>query len=277
MKVFKNIIDFMIETSLWVALSVLCLVKISNTFFSIKNTFYLEFFIFCSVVFSYNFIKYFSVFRFGISQCKYSELLQCARGLSDKNKLFLGINILCFTTSLYCFIMLKSHTKILLLLPFLLTVFYAISFRGKTLRNIEGLKIYVVGFVWAIVTVLLPFQEFELTLTEEFYIVFVQRFLITIILILPFEIRDLKEDNKKLQTVPQKIGVINTKYYGFLLILLFCILDYFRLDYLSLVTILLCLIMLLILIFSKVNQSKYYTSFMVEGIPMVWYLMLMFF
>jgi 4-hydroxybenzoate polyprenyltransferase len=162
-------------------------------------------------------------------------------------------------------------------IPLLLTLFYSVSFGNKTLRNVEGLKIYVVGLTWAIVTVLLPIIESESTFKHEMLIVFSQRFLFTIILILPFEIRDLSEDDKRLRTIPQKIGVQKTKYYGYLLLLFFCTLDYFRLKGLSSSIIMLCTVIFFSVAFAKERQSRYYSSFFVEGIPVLWYLLLLIF
>jgi hypothetical protein len=162
-------------------------------------------------------------------------------------------------------------------IPLLLSIFYTISFGNKTLRNIEGLKIYVVGITWSIVTVLLPIKEFDLEFSEEVYLVFLQRFLFIIALILPFEIRDLSLDSMKLKTVPQKIGTQKTKIYGFVLLLLFFSVEYFKFKPLFLTSLTVLIVTLLFLLYSNERQSKYYSSFFVEGIPIFWYILLMVF
>lgn len=275
MSVLKKIIDFSVETSLWVALSVLSFLNISNSIFLIKDNIFLKGFVFCSVVLGYNFIRYYSNSIFKKAP-NFTLVFKMLKNLNNKCKSLFFLNIICFAISFYCFMMLKTQTKIFLILPFLSTLFYTVSPGEKTLRNIEGLKIYVVGFTWAIVTVALPVIEFCLPLTEEVYVVFVQRFLITIILILPFEIRDLKEDNKQLKTVPQKIGVLNTKYYGLFLILIFSVLDFYRLSSISLITVVIAVLLAILLLFSNEKQSKYYASFVVEGLPIFWYTILFF-
>lgn len=274
MIVIKNIVDFITKTSLWVAFAVLCFVKITNDIFLIKENFYLQVFVFFGVILGYNFIKYFDVLKMK-KILVFSFLKKSFTRLSFQNKFFVILNITCLIICFYCFFKFRSFTKILLLLPVLLTLFYAVSFGNKTLRNIEGLKIYIVGFTWAIVTVLLPIVESDLKLNNLFFVIFTQRFIITIILILPFEIRDLKEDDKLLKTVPQKIGVNNTKYYGVLLVVIFCLLDYYRFGFTNYVTFVLAIVLSILLLLSKENQSKYFTSFVVEGVPILWYLLLL--
>jgi hypothetical protein len=93
---------------------------------------------------------------------------------------------------------------------------------------------------------------------------------------LPFEIRDLNYDNLKLGTIPQKIGVKKTKMIGVTLLMVFVVLEFFK-DELSRnemsSTLIITAITLLFLIFSHKNQSKYYSAFWVEGLPIIWLLL----
>jgi hypothetical protein len=102
---------------------------------------------------------------------------------------------------------------------------------------------------------------------------FIQRFLYVIIAMLPFEIRDMKYDSLKLSTIPQRIGVTKTKIIGVLLIVLVFVLEFFRDEFYVNKTIILaavCLLLLVFLLFSTKNQKQYYSSFWVEGIPILW-------
>ena len=97
------------------------------------------------------------------------------------------------------------------------------------------------------------------------------------VLITIFEIIDLKHDDPNLQTVPQKIGVKQTKLVGVILLIVFYFLEFFQTQTETLQLIInavLVLIMTLFLLFANENRSKYYTSFWAESIPVFWYLML---
>jgi hypothetical protein len=281
-KQLKILIDFFVESNIWVAISVVALLRITNIYFEIVSNGFLQVFVFTSVIFGYNFIKHFTTqYLLGIklfmSNHSISFLFKCFNKLKNEKKIILIINTLSIIISFVFFFKLKSITQLLIVIPLLLSIFYTISFGNKTLRNIEGLKIYVVGITWSIVTVLLPIKEFDLEFSEEVYLVFLQRFLFIIALILPFEIRDLSLDSMKLKTVPQKIGTQKTKIYGFVLLLLFFSVEYFKFKPLFLTSLTVLIVTLLFLLYSNERQSKYYSSFFVEGIPIFWYILLMVF
>jgi hypothetical protein len=93
-----------------------------------------------------------------------------------------------------------------------------------------------------------------------------QRLLVVLCLLIPFEIVDQEIDAKTLVTLPHKIGIQNTKLTGYLLLLIsYCFL---QLD--LIITLVICVF----IFFSNSNRSKYYTSFWTESIPILWWLLL---
>jgi len=84
----------------------------------------------------------------------------------------------------------------------------------------------------------------------------------------------------KLATIPQKIGIKKTKTIGVLLGMLFFFLEFFK-DELSpiqiTISLIITIVMLLLLVFARVNQGRYYSSFWVEGIPIFWLLLILIF
>ena len=137
-----------------------------------------------------------------------------------------------------------------------------------SLRTYPSIKIFSIALVWSIQTVIFPLQE-HLT-NPQVWLVFVQRFLLVIILIIPFEIRDKQKDHLFTQTFPQKTGVLSAKKIGFIYLILFFSLSYFK-EPLSVGILLSDLVIfslsLVLLVFATENQSKYYASFWVESIP----------
>jgi 4-hydroxybenzoate polyprenyltransferase len=104
-----------------------------------------------------------------------------------------------------------------------------------------------------------------------------QRFLIVVVLILPFDIRDVKYDAISLQTIPLKIGIEKTKTLGLTLLVFSLILEYLFASELMVKTPFMIFFFLLIMFLmrAKVDQSKYYSSFWVESLPIVWWLLLL--
>jgi hypothetical protein len=97
---------------------------------------------------------------------------------------------------------------------------------------------------------------------------------------LPFEIRDLKFDMVELSTIPQKLGIKKTKCLG-VVILLICVLLEFLKDEIQvghvLGMLLISVITGLFVLFSRIEQSKYYSVFWVEAIPILWLFLLLVF
>ena len=146
------------------------------------------------------------------------------------------------------------------------------------MRQIAGLKIYVIALVWTFTTVILPLYNSNQNLNVDVLLTSIQRFIFIIILMLPFEIRDLNYDSLKLATIPQKIGVKNTKIIGVFLLMIFFLLEYFK-DEVSnnsiMTTLVITFFTLLSVVFSSKKQSKYYSAFWVESLPVLWLIVLL--
>jgi hypothetical protein len=139
-------------------------------------------------------------------------------------------------------------------------------------------------FIWRHcvgLTLALPIVNAGISITTHFFLKSIQRFILVFVLILIFEIIDLANDDPHLQTVLQQIGVGKTKKLGYILLLFFCVLEMFnsnfKYDILHLVLmIIIAVITALFLAFANEKRSKYYTSFWVESIPIVWWLCVLF-
>ena len=152
--------------------------------------------------------------------------------------------------------------------------------KHKNLRNVSGLKVYIIALVWAGVTVVLPLLNNHVPLDTNVVVTGFQRFVFVTVLMFPFEIRDLNYDSLKLATIPQQIGIKNTKMVGVLLLMLFFLLEFLKpqLNVEHTVGMLITMfVTLMFLIFANRNQGRYYSSFWVEGIPLVWLLLLLVF
>ncbi|GAA3636630.1 hypothetical protein GCM10022397_22830 [Flavivirga jejuensis] len=168
----------------------------------------------------------------------------------------------------------------------MITFLYAIPFLPKrffldkqhNLRSVSGLKIYLIALIWAGVTVLLPLINNDYYIDTNVIITAIQRYLFIIVLMLPFEIRDLRYDSLKLSTIPQKIGVKQTKLIGSIVLGVFFFLSFLKDDTSAMhiiISIIITGITLLFLVYSKIEQGKSYSSFWVEGVPIIWLILLL--
>lgn len=154
------------------------------------------------------------------------------------------------------------------------TLLYALPLNGRrNLRGVPGIKIYIIAFVVAGVTVVLPLIEIIDFPSFDHIIDFVQRCIIAVVLILPFEIRDLNSDGTQLGTIPQKLGVPGTKTMGYGLTVVFCLMQFLKNDIEMAYTISLLFIGALCMFLlkkSSEDQQEYFASFWVEAAPMFW-------
>ena len=134
------------------------------------------------------------------------------------------------------------------------------------------------ALVWTATTVLLPVINADLKVDLNVVLGAVQRFIYIIILMIPFEIRDLEEDSLRLKTIPQQLGVRKTKLLGVLLLVPFYALEFLK-DVVSwdrvFVLTIISVMTVVLIFFSKEKQGKYYSGFWVESLPIVWWLLLL--
>jgi len=265
----KNLFNFYLNASIHVALGVYSFVRITELYFKLPYNEALDYFIFYGTITGYNFVKYFGVAKFH------------HRSLTTKLKTIQIFSLICFLMLCYYGVQLPLKT-LLLYGPFgLLTILYAVPFLSgfqKNLRNISYMKIVVVALVWAGVTVVIPVVDAEQAVENPIvWYLFLQRFLLVCVLILPFDIRDLQFDAISLQTIPQQIGVEKTKKLGYVLLMISGLLEFVISPETNFknVFIVFFFVILFFVMRAKISQAKYYSSFWVELIPFLWWISLL--
>ena len=262
-----KLLDFYINSSIHVSLAIVSFAGVTYLNYNLPLNPDLLLFIFLASITGYNFIKY-----AGIAKLHHFSLARNVRLIQFFSFLvFLGLLISAFFQSF----------EVLLLAAFfsIFTVLYGLPvFSGKrNLRSIRGLKIYVIAFVVAGVTVLMPLIETLEEISKVVWIDFIQRIFIALALILPFEIRDLKFDMIQLGTIPQIMGVSRAKKLGYGFVITFLVLEFTKEQISFSHALSLAILGLLIFISLKlasVRQGKFYSSFWVEGIPIMWLVIL---
>ena len=270
MQIFKRLFDFYINSSIHVALSVYVLAKMTQFIFHIADDSAVCYFAFFGTIVGYNFVKYDALAR--------TKKMR----MSNQVKAFAVLSFLSFLATVYYFFKLQLVTQGIAAFFLLLTLLYTLPFfpnKGNA-RNWAGVKIYIVTLCWVGVTLFLPVINSGITLTIDVLLVAVQRFILVFVLILIFEIIDLENDDPHLLTVPQEIGVNQTKIIGSTLLFIFMILEFLDTNFRQQALLLkagIALTVFLFLLFANEKRSKYYTSFWVESIPILWWILLLIF
>lgn len=278
MRFFKLIFNFYINSSVHVALSCYALVLMTQHMFHIPEGDAVANFAFFGTIVGYNFVKYDALAR--AKKIKMRKELKAITLFSFCSFILVG----------FYFFQLERITQIVAIAFLSVTLLYTLPFfpNKKNARNWAGVKIYIVALCWVGVTLGLPILDSGILISSDFYLKCLQRFILIFVLVLIFEIIDLTNDDPHLKTVPQQIGVKRTKKLGYILLIIFCVLELFNsnvngifnLQFLSLQLLLIFAIAILValfLAFANEKRSKYYTSFWVESIPIAWWLLLLLF
>lgn len=250
-----------VRASIHVSLCLLTLVGFTATVFEVKVslTYYLA--LFFGSIGGYNTIKY------GLEPAKYWHLV------GGERQFVRILSFLSFGTGVYFLVQLPPGTWLFFLLSGLITALYAVPMKpeGLNLRSYGLLKVVLVALVWTVLSVWAPLwgnEDFNIwdAGVESF-----QRMLWVVLLMLPFEIRDMGTDPPQMKSIPQRFGLHTTRKIGWGIAVLFAFATGMKDAPVAgefFVKIAVAVLMGLSIAFASENQRRYYASFWVEGIPM---------
>lgn len=276
MRLLKAIFDFYINSSIHVALAVYAMSWITLLEFGLPYDENILYFIFYASITGYNFVKFFGLAKFH------------HRGLANWLKIIQVFSFFCFLLMCFYVYRLRLDTLWVVLGTAIVTFFYAIPFLPRkmlldskhNLRSVNGLKAYVIALVWSVVTVVLPLINNQIEIDFDVIVTGLQRLVYVLVLILPFDIIDMNYDSLKLSTIPQKIGVKKTKILGVFLLIVFLLMEFLKDEIVEvnvIVLLLISFITMLFVLFSTKDRSRYYSVFWVEGLPIVWLVLMLLF
>lgn len=260
----KKILNFYINSSIHVALAVTAFTGVTMLNLELPPDADLLGFIFFGSVSGYNFVKYSRVSGF-----QHFSLNKNLRSIQV-------FSLLCGIAFIYY--ALKQPLSTLGVSTFfgVITALYALPVfsDNRNLRSLTGIKIFVIATVWAGVTVILPVLEAGFMYWPDLLVEFIQRLMFVVVLTLPFDIRDLRFDTKQLQTIPQLFGIRKTRILGISLLIAVVSAEFIKQTTDSADVMALLLIAIVTAVFirkSVIQQARYYASFWVEGIPILWW------
>jgi hypothetical protein len=264
MLIIKKSFDFYIKSSFHLGICVICLYLVNVLKHDIEVDYLIITFLFSSTIIVYNFIKY------GYNLQNYST------AKNSVLKMIQFLSFFCGFALIYTLFFLKFYTLLFGTFLFFICILYVFPMGNSKLnfRNLSKVKLFLVAFCWSASTVFLPLIENGLN-NYYFTLIFsFQIFFLVIIYTIPFEIRDLHKDSIELQTIPQIFGIKKSKNICYYLIILFSLLSFinsgFGANFLS--DVILSIILFFIVYITKKNQSKYFSSFWVESVPIYWLL-----
>ncbi|MBS1549759.1 MAG: hypothetical protein JSS94_07840 [Bacteroidetes bacterium] len=189
------------------------------------------------------------------------------------SKRMMQILFLCAIAGIICAVLIIQNHNIERLYKWmvicLLGLLYNSYFLKINVRKIPLFKIFYVGFIWGLMDAWLSLQEFH-------WSIFGVSFLFITALVLPFDIRDMK--NETVLIFPNMIGVRNTKILAAILLIASGFIAYFYLQPIFALAFILSILCTLPFVFySKNSLPDAYFSFGVEScsaFPLLFYVLL---
>lgn len=275
MELMKKLFKFYVFSNLHVAFAGFCLTRIAEIRLGLKAG-YTPYFVFFSIVISYNFIRYYEI--------KTNRLIWLKSWFKNHLNYISILALFSFIGVVFLIISQRIiFNAVLTLIPFaLMTFFYVIplvKIGGKEIsfRNFPGVKIFSIAIAWAGVTVLFPVINDQLRVSSLVWLYCGQQFFFLMAYTIPFDIRDVNSDDVTLKTLPQVLGVHKSKLFGIFCILLFLLINYINYQEVSLSELLISLLLGIFMLFSSSKRNRIYTGFWVEATPIIWLALILLF
>jgi 4-hydroxybenzoate polyprenyltransferase len=283
-KILLPILDFLLFSNLFIAICAVAQGMVTYHLLNVKPDKYILAILFFGTLSVYNFSML-------LSKPKKPETSPFVRvrWIFSHHRLIISITLI----SVLCLIplgllYLSIEAKLLMIFTSVLALGYNIPFLTLNhqkigLRNIPGIKLFLIALVWSVSCVLLPIVELEHNLqinisTAETLLLLSKRFLFIAAITIPFDIRDLFQDKLyELKTIPVMLG--EKKAYIFCQVLLggYLLLLFLFDKNLNADNIALTLTLLLtgwLILKSSIRKNEYYYFFYLDGTMLLQYLIL---
>lgn len=282
---FSTILDFYLFSNLHMAICAVAMVDVTRILFDFRLRSELYVFVFCGTFFLYNLQRLPAAF----TNTNVKREFRRHSWNTENRKLLAGISIVAAIAAAWAFFQLYRRTQLIALIPAIVSVAYAfpaLYMKGKwiKLREIPGIKIFLVGIVWGMTTAWIPAaadNSFPPWTSPEIMIWMIACSLMIVAITIPFDIRDLYYDGQRLKTLPAIFGLRNVKIIGiglmFASVAGMVVIDRFS----TLVTMHHTIvystwsaITCVVIAYSHPERHEYYYSFLVDGLMIVLWAML---
>lgn len=281
-KYFTQIMKFLLFGNFFIAFCALSQGLLTYHLLHIKPNVFVEALLFFATICVYN-------FSILLNRNKIQQNFSSKRTtwIFKHDQLNIGITVISALSLIPIGLMLGFKTQ--LLLGFLCTIcisyaypFFKLNEKKFSLREVKGLKIFLIALVWSISVVYLPALEANEMASKNLFLLWVQQFLFIVAITIPFDVRDLLEDTQnKIATIPTMFGESKAylislfMLFGFLILILIGDGLNFSINFFALFSSLL-ITSWLIFKSKRVKNEVYYYLYL-DGTLLLQYILLLFF
>ncbi|HTH83488.1 MAG TPA: hypothetical protein VL490_11165 [Mucilaginibacter sp.] len=286
-KLFKPVFDFLLFSNVFMALCAVAQAAVTFYLIGSKPLYPILALLFTSTIGIYNF----SILITKPAEPEKSPFLR-VRWFFAHHRLMVTCTIVSILSLVPLFFLVSTESRLLLIFLGILSFAYGLPLftmgdHKFGLRNIPGLKPFLITLVWTMSSVLLPIleaQDMHLTniSMRDTTILIAKRFLFIGALTVPFDIRDLFEDRKSgLKTIPVIIGERRAYLFcqvllaGYIVLLFLYQNNGFSTNFWALTTT--ALLAGWLIFKSEWKKNEYYYFFYMDGVLILQYLFLLLF
>jgi 4-hydroxybenzoate polyprenyltransferase len=283
-KAFRSAFDFLLFSNIFMSLCAVAQALVTFRLIDSKPVYTVIGLLFTSTLGIYN-------FSILLSKPKHPEKspYKRVRWFFAHYRLMVTFTLISLLSLIPLFFLLSMESRILLIFLSILSFCYSLPLftlgdQKFGLRNIPGLKTFLITLVWTLSTVLLPVLEAQdLHLTDiamrDVTIIIAKRFLLIFALAIPFDIRDLFSDRQAgLKTIPVAWGEKNAYLFcqfllaGYIVLLFLLRNNGFNVDFFALTAT--AILMGWLIFKSKWERDEYYYFFYLDGVLILQYVIL---
>jgi 4-hydroxybenzoate polyprenyltransferase len=283
-KLFRSAFDFLLFSNIFMSLCAVAQVLLTFRLIDSKPVYTVIGLLFTSTLGIYN-------FSILLSKPKHPEKspYKRVRWFFAHYRLMVTFTLISLLSLIPLFFLLSMESRILLVFLSVLSFCYSLPLftlgeQKFGLRNIPGLKTFLIALVWTMSCVLLPVLEAQdLHLTDiamrDVTIMMAKRFLLIFALAIPFDIRDLFSDRQAgLKTIPVAWGEKNAYLFcqfllaGYIVLLFLLRRNGFNVDFFALTAT--AILMGWLIFKSKWEKDEYYYFFYLDGVLILQYVIL---
>jgi 4-hydroxybenzoate polyprenyltransferase len=226
----RQALDFLLFSNLFIALCAVAQGLLTYHLLDAKPNKYVLGMLFCSTIAMYNYSMLLSK-----PANPQKSPFHRVRWIFSHYRLTITITIIAILSLIPLVLFLSAESKILLFFLALLSVGYNLPIftlhdRKFGLRNIPGIKLFLISVVWSLSCVLLPILELESLQTTIIpatatLLLIAKRFVFIAAITIPFDIRDLFQDRyNDLKTIPVILGEKKAYWFCLALLLIYMVL-----------------------------------------------------
>ena len=211
-KYLRQTLDFLLFSNIFIALCAVSQGMVTYWLIQAKPDKYVLGLLFCSTLALYNF----SILQSKPEKPENSRF-QRVRWIFSHYRLMITLTIISAIAIIPLSFFLNTSSKILLIGLGLISIAYnlpifSIETKRFSLRNIPGVKLFIIAIVWTASCVLLPILEIDgnsssIITVNETILLLSKRFFFIAAIAVPFDIRDIFQDkNNEIKTIPVIFG-----------------------------------------------------------------------